>query len=175
MMRRPPVVSAIVFAYGPVRPRVVCILRYTQCLMWTTHENDDCDDDNHDHECMHMSEHNTHAYNMCCAHSRTRMCTLFHMPTSIHIPQLPLRHGNWRQGRIGTKRPRRADAPPIQMSTHKKGGIIGSNSRRDDLLCESAWSASSRTNTNTERDRPLPRTQTQRHLPALATTHQDPP
>jgi hypothetical protein len=31
--------------------------------------------------CTFMSEHNTHAYNMCCAHSCTRMCTLFHMPT----------------------------------------------------------------------------------------------
>lgn len=103
-----------------MRPCVVCIVRYTQFLMWKSHENDDCDDDDHDHECMHMSEHNTYVYNMCCAHSCTRMCTLFHMPTSRHIPQLPLRHGNWRQGRIGTKRPRRADAPPFSCPHTKK-------------------------------------------------------
>jgi hypothetical protein len=38
-----------------------------------------------------------------------------------HVPQLPLRHGKWRQGSIRTKRtkrPMRADAPPIQLSTH---------------------------------------------------------
>jgi hypothetical protein len=175
-MRRPPAFSAIVFAYGPVRPCVVCIVRYTQCLMWPSHENDDCDDDYHDHECMHMSEHNTHAYNMCCAHSCTRMCTLFHMPTFTNTyPRCCCDTGIGDKEELEPRDLGEPMPPPFRCPHTKKEASLAATAVVVTCVVNQLGQQHHAQTQNTERNRPLPRTQTQRHLTALATTDQDLP